>query len=455
MYVEKFEANSLDQAFKKIKAKLGPDAIILKTVTNKGLMGTLKKKKIEITAAISEDNYKKKAKVDMALGEKFKEKFYQAPSSHISQMIHNYTESHGKEKQPYGQLSLNKRVQKTNDVIKNGLDDFLGRGISEGGQAGTLEEYKGIPAPITHEVKNESPLSTPRVENYSEIAGQQEKIDLLERKVFELTRRLEKVEKTGPEGLFQVRTTLKGFGLKESFISRLLKKAMFELGPEELEEEEAVLEVVLREMTEAICIDLPLFSKIDNGEPTITILLSENSSGQTSTAYKLSSLKENSILVRFVREERPQYSLSKKMFNIVENEAHSISDMVVACRNAIENGQSVFVDYQNTEIDQEDVKKFLQGFQRSFENVEVLTCLSSIFSEMYNRRCLNRYGDLLDGIILTKLDQCLDFGSLINIHIEFDSIPLKFFTTGQTIPDDIEAATKERLLNGMFKFDKK
>ena len=39
MYVRKFEADSLDEALKTIKRDLGPDAIILKTVTNKGLKG--------------------------------------------------------------------------------------------------------------------------------------------------------------------------------------------------------------------------------------------------------------------------------------------------------------------------------------------------------------------------------------------------------------------------------
>ena len=93
MYVEKFAADSLDQALRKIKSKLGPDAVILKTVTNKGLMGALKKNKIEITAAISEASYHKKAQVDQALGKKLKQQFYQAPSSHVSQMIKRYDQT--------------------------------------------------------------------------------------------------------------------------------------------------------------------------------------------------------------------------------------------------------------------------------------------------------------------------------------------------------------------------
>ena len=63
MYVRKFEAESLEDALKAIKKELGPDAIILKTVTNKGLKGAFKKKRIEITAAISEKSYTKKQKL--------------------------------------------------------------------------------------------------------------------------------------------------------------------------------------------------------------------------------------------------------------------------------------------------------------------------------------------------------------------------------------------------------
>ena len=51
MYVKKFEAESLDEALREVKSELGPDAIILKTITNKGLKGAFKKSRVEITAA--------------------------------------------------------------------------------------------------------------------------------------------------------------------------------------------------------------------------------------------------------------------------------------------------------------------------------------------------------------------------------------------------------------------
>ena len=46
MFVRKFEADTLEEALKSIKKELGPDAIILKTITNKGIKGAFKSKKI-------------------------------------------------------------------------------------------------------------------------------------------------------------------------------------------------------------------------------------------------------------------------------------------------------------------------------------------------------------------------------------------------------------------------
>ena len=66
----------MKQALKDIKHELGPDAVILKTITNKGLKGAFKKNKIEITAAISEKNYGRKAQVDTVLNESQQEEFY-------------------------------------------------------------------------------------------------------------------------------------------------------------------------------------------------------------------------------------------------------------------------------------------------------------------------------------------------------------------------------------------
>jgi len=48
MYVRKFEADTIEEALKDIKRELGPDAVILKTITNKGLKAHSKKRKSKL-----------------------------------------------------------------------------------------------------------------------------------------------------------------------------------------------------------------------------------------------------------------------------------------------------------------------------------------------------------------------------------------------------------------------
>ena len=57
---------------------------------------------------------------------------------------------------------------------------------------------------------------------------------------------------------------------------------------------------------------------------------------------------------------------------------------------------------------------------------------------------------MVDGICYGMLDLCLNFTQIFNTAVEFHT-PLKFFSTGEMIPDDIESATPERVLAGMFK----
>ena len=72
---------------------------------------------------------------------------------------------------------------------------------------------------------------------------------------------------------------------------------------------------------------------------------------------------------------------------------------------------------------------------------------------MYNRKVLSQYSSFLDGIIVTNLDLCLNYGSLFNIACDFKDTPFKFFGTGDVIPDDIESATGERIIAGLFQLD--
>lgn len=483
MFVRKFQADSLEEALKEIKQELGPDAIVLKTVTNKGLKGAFKKSRIEITAAIPENKLKDKMIVDQALGEK-KDDFYQNKPSYISNMISNYAQHSKEGSKPqapapqtngYGNLGLNKAaVMKQNQDAPSGLDSFLNNGntkqeepkVQERVTKSNLghivletpqEQEKVVelkkPEPQAEPMRPTS-TNTPEVSK-TEYNDQQKRIDELENKLSMMMNQMEKLNRPEPAGLFQLRTTLRSLDVNEQFVSNLIRKISFEYKEDELKNDELIFEFALREMLAAINTEMPLFSTLDSDkEAVITVLISESSSGQSATAMKLGALKKNSVVIKNIEPtEGPKKSAAEKLLGIEVINVASIPEIISEARRAFEEGRSVFIDYKNFKSEINETKKFVEGLRRAFDNVEVLISLSSIHQELYNRKVLSTYGALADGLVFSHLDLCLNFGAIFNVLEGEGKLPAKFFGTGPVIPDDIETASAERVLDSIFKFE--
>lgn len=56
----------------------------------------------------------------------------------------------------------------------------------------------------------------------------------------------------------------------------------------------------------------------------------------------------------------------------------------------------------------------------------------------------------LESLLFTKLDESWSFGEILNCVIR-GKIPLSYFTTGQKVPEDLEVATKERVVERLFR----
>ena len=127
MHVRKFQGETIEETLKQIKTELGPDAIILKTTTNRGIKGAFKRNRVEVTAAISEKTYLKKANLEKSVGENVSNSLSEQPASYLSELIDHHDErigrganiNSGKKRSGYGQLGLNKKVNKVD------LDAFL------------------------------------------------------------------------------------------------------------------------------------------------------------------------------------------------------------------------------------------------------------------------------------------------------------------------------------------
>lgn len=505
MYVRKFEGDTLEETLKSIKLELGPDAIILKTITNKGLKGAFKKKKIEITAAIPEKKYSDKLKVDHVLPEADKDKFYSNDASYVSNMINSYSGPHDAtindvsmpktSGRGYGSMGLNKKVSTLKDDkkadITSGLDAFLNKGndFDDRSFIDTLEEKKvtdletDIDSTLIdmysaeHSIMNEDivhkevkrsntnddfksqlDLSNQYADQKEVQArlddGHEDRIKTLEDKLEELSLGIKGLERSEPKGIYGLRSTLKSLGIEENYIRMIISKSLFELSEDDLEDADSTIEFALEYMLKHVKCELPLFtSSNSNIISTITIMLSDGCSGQSSMTLKLASMKNNSIVIRAnMGAANPliEDSFTEKILSISTVNVSSMTELVSECRKANDKGLSVFIDFVNSNKEVNETKKFIDGIRRSFDKVEVLISLSAIHSELYNKKVISRYKTISDGILFSHLDKCIGNGSLFNIADFAKGLPLKLFGTGKTIPDDVEVATAERVLSGIF-----
>ncbi len=457
MYVRKFEAETIDQALKAIKEELGPDAIILKTITNKGLKGAFKKNRIEITAAISEKNYSAKAQVDRILNEEQKKTFYSDRASNISETLEKMGQSRASSisktysnnySNAYKGLALNRQVKQSGDVS---LEDFLAEEV--------LQRDREAEVPkLSRERLNERPNERPLDESAqhaskldSEVQLQKEKVDHLEAKLFELARQLEKRERNTPFGIESLCSYLRPLGISNYTIQELVKKATFELGQSELESADNVFELALREMLGRIKTEMPLFSDSGAGEDlTITVLIGADASGQTTMALKLCDLNEGSAVVKFNRIERER-GFSEKFLKLDVKSAQTVAELMGSIRELEKDKRNIFIDYKTSQANSDETKSFIESLRRSFSRVEVIISISAVQSEAYSKNLIAKWREFADGINVSHLDLCLDFGALYNIAEGHPQLPYKFFGTGPTIPEDIEAASAERIIGSIFR----
>jgi hypothetical protein len=398
-----------------------------------------------------------------------------------------------------GSAGLSDITNKTSAMIKNSLDDFLTDGeesafdidsaddtpIKKPSSRGKYSEPpQEMPAPVQRvkqvaravvedsveisqgsqrDQRTQSQASQTGVvsrEAYSELKQElrttQHKMELLEQKILELSQNYQFNQKhlNEAKGIFQLRTTLRTLDVDEAHIMELIKKANYELSKEDLENPDVIFEFALQEMASSINTAIPLFAKIENGDPVVTVLLSEAASGQSTMGTKIAVLKKDVVLVQFSQDAQNNAStdFAAQVFGIKIEKVQNFSEVVGLCRKAIEGGKSVLVDVRLNNKSTDETKKFIETLKRGFQHVEVLCTLSAIHSELYNRKIIARYKDIADGVIISHVDLCMNFGALFNVHKAHNKLPLKFFGTGPVVPDDIEGATAERLMAGLFQF---
>jgi flagellar biosynthesis protein FlhF len=95
----------------------------------------------------------------------------------------------------------------------------------------------------------------------------------------------------------------------------------------------------------------------------------------------------------------------------------------------------------------EEMKVFLGNSVQA----DIYLCLSATTKDRELEEILNRFSILpISKVVFTKLDECESVGCIVNLLLKAN-LQLAYFTTGQKVPEDIEVATSEKLADLILK----
>jgi flagellar biosynthesis protein FlhF len=118
---------------------------------------------------------------------------------------------------------------------------------------------------------------------------------------------------------------------------------------------------------------------------------------------------------------------------------HKFSDMDI-----------IFVDTMGKSHKDPTYASRLNEVLRKSGPVEIHLTLSASLQERVLEEAFNQFSSLkINKVLFTKLDEGLTFGSLINLALH-TQLPFSYFTDGQRVPEDIETASKDKVIRLIF-----
>jgi flagellar biosynthesis protein FlhF len=257
---------------------------------------------------------------------------------------------------------------------------------------------------------------------------------------------------------------LRTSGVQESFIAALTSEleALEEprLRPERFEEPEKVkdyyLDHTIRYFLKYLNIHSTVLDKTDN--PKIIGLVGPTGVGKTTTLAKLVAKakinKQTSVLIlsldTFKIGGREQL---KTLSHILDCKFQEVSDLkelpLLLSRSS--SYDYIFLDTPGHHVRELSYMNSLRELKDLPLPIDFHIVLSSSMKQRDLDETIRGYKFLNpESLIFTKLDESWSFGEIFNSSLQ-SRLPISYFTTGQKVPEEIEVATKERVIERLLK----
>lgn len=436
METQKFVAADVQEALKLVKNKLGKNAMILSTKKVRkgtGAFGMFGKEMVEITASLDVAGEQTAARgrnqaglgtLPPAQGTSYQSSSYQArdpkPYTRFGYQQEPAYKKDGDEF--FDRPARTKDTEEINEVkdMLHQLNDRVSTGKNESGQIQYMrQEIQELKSMIHSMANGKEGISSPDWNANLTALYQQLYFNGLEEK---FARRIIEELKTKVSSL-----NLEDYDYLKLYIARiLLKVAPVKDFYAPLEQKPGVYAFVgvtgVGKTTSIAKIASQL--KIHHPEKKIALLTLDN--------YRIGGVEQLKEYAKIIRA--PFRSLN------------SSEDLKTALRTFREYDY-VLIDTpgasQRDEEKIEETAKILKGVSY----LETILVLNSTTKDIENTEITKRFMAFEPGgCVFTKLDEASTYGGLMNHLIRF-KLPLYFLTTGQNVPDDIEGAKAERLID--------
>ncbi|AHI06933.1 flagellar biosynthesis protein [Bdellovibrio bacteriovorus W] len=484
MQVKKFEARTMKEALEMVKSQLGPDAIILSARDNHRSYGLVGEGSVEITAAVSEETLQKKKFAESKLRDEDREVFNRISARQqkelINKMIQKHTapqpqhqaraaaaansSSNGITQRRYIDIEDEGEMNRQKQVVEEKLRANPRRALNAFKEQDLI--LKGeMPAPAEPKKSAPAKAATPApvaMEN-AEIMALKNEIASLKQVISHFQQMPQSFVGAHPGADYGINYDLSFVfeKLTSSGISKEIAAEILTVAQDSL----PVLKLKNKALVEAwvarYVLDTTLIAKNPNAGK-IHCFVGPSGSGKTSSLIKMASqmvVREGKKIALFTTDTfkvgaAEQMKIYAQILNVPFSVIRSQNDWTNLMRY-LQNVDCVLVDFAGLSLKNNDEIHMLKSLlPPAVLNPQVHLTLSTNTKDCDATELGRRYSVVgYKDVIFTSLDESTQHGTIYNFMKRFD-IPLHSFGIGPRVPEDFEYASKERLLDLIFKITK-
>jgi flagellar biosynthesis protein FlhF len=456
MQVRKFEAKTMKDALEMVKFNLGPEAIILSAKDNSRGFGLMGERSVEITAAVSDETLRRKKIADTKLKESQRLAFSQASAQTQKKFIDRVHER----RIQVAPEKVAPRPPATQRYIDIADEEHVSPAAQRIRDA--AERARSLSAPLPMDPRPVLPTSLKPNKSPDVVALESQIVEL--KGMLEHFQRMPQTMLGGahpgfeeglPYDLSFAFQRLKQAGVQTNLAVEWLKPSRTELDREQIKKAPLVdawlVQKILRETN---------VSK----DPTLgkyQVFLGTTGQGKTTTLVKMASqlvLKEKKRVVLVSLDTMKVGAADQlKIYAQILNVPFAIVRHPGEWRlleEKIKDVHHILVDAPGLNLRTLEEMEWLKQLLPPSASRKIHFVQSTLARDEECFEIASRYRMIgFDDVIFTRLDETVQHGLILNFQKQFQ-VPLHSFGTGPQIPEDYEWATKERVVDLIFKISK-